>query len=90
MATAASGGFGGGRAAALKGVRALRGELASDMRTPALAGAAAAFAAGIASSRLVSRLENARSFAPIAAYRIALGSAVLSTLGEVACPPDRT
>jgi undecaprenyl-diphosphatase len=77
-------------AAVLKGVRALRGELASDMRTPAIAGAGAAFAAGIASSHLVSRLENAHSFAPIAAYRIVLGSAVLSTLGGVADPPDRT
>jgi undecaprenyl-diphosphatase len=77
-------------AAALKGARALRGELAPDIRAPLAVGAGAAFAAGIASSRLVSRLENARSFAPLAAYRIALGSAVLGTLGLVAGPPNGT
>lgn len=65
-------------AAALKGVRALHGELDPSLRAPLAAGAAAALATGIAAIPLVGCLERARSLAPIAAYRVALGVAALA------------
>ena len=65
-------------ATVLKGVRALRGELDPELRVPLAAGALTALATGIAAAGLAERLERARSLAPLAAYRVALGIAALA------------
>jgi undecaprenyl-diphosphatase len=68
-------------AAGLKGWRLSRRGLPPGLAAPFAAGAAAAFASTLASSRLVSVVDGARSYAPFAAYRIALGAAALRRLG---------
>ena len=65
-------------AAALKGVRAFRGELPPRLAVPLAAGAVAAFATTLASAPLAARLERARSLAPLAAYRVGLGAVLLT------------
>jgi len=71
-------------AIALKGARAVTaargsrppdpsGEACGRPLRPALAGAGAAFASALAAWPLVDRLERTRSYAPLAAYRIAIG-----------------
>jgi undecaprenyl-diphosphatase len=74
-------------AVALKGFRAARaGERVgsapagkhNDLVAPAVAGAGAAFAAAAAASPLVERLERARSYVPLAAYRIGCGALALA------------
>jgi undecaprenyl-diphosphatase len=68
-------------AIALKGVRAV----AAADETPSasmLAGAGAAFASAVAALPLVNRLERARSYAPIAAYRVAIGALGLAAAGR--------
>ena len=66
-------------AAGLKGVRLWRRGL-----PPAVpAGALAAFASTLASSRLVAVMDGARSYAPFAAYRVALGVVALMRLNGV-------
>jgi hypothetical protein len=64
-------------AAALKGERALGGALPAELRGPTAAGAGAALASTRAALPLAARLERARSLAPLAAYRVALGLAAL-------------
>jgi undecaprenyl-diphosphatase len=64
-------------AVALKGLRAARAGVDSDLLAPALAGAGAALASAAAASSLVDRLERATSYAPLAAYRIGLGALAL-------------
>jgi undecaprenyl-diphosphatase len=75
-------------AVALKGFRAARaGEHVgsgpagkhNDLLAPAVAGAGAALVAAAAASPLVERLERARSYAPLAAYRIGFGALALAT-----------
>jgi undecaprenyl-diphosphatase len=77
-------------AVALKGFRAARaggaGERVhsapagkhNDLLAPAVAGAGAAFVAAAAASPLVERLERARSYVPLAAYRIGFGALALA------------
>jgi undecaprenyl-diphosphatase len=82
-------------AVALKGMRAVADPPRErGARAPALAGAAAAFASSFASLPLVTRLERARSFKPLAAYRIALGAAALAAERRAAAralpTPDRS
>jgi len=69
-----------GGAAVLKGARLAQRGLPRELRVPFAAGAAAAFASTLASKRLVGVMDRARSYAPIAAYRIALGGLALRAL----------
>jgi undecaprenyl-diphosphatase len=62
----------------LKGVRAMHGELDPALRLPLAVGAGAALVTGVASAGLADRLERARSLAPLAAYRVILGTAALA------------
>jgi undecaprenyl-diphosphatase len=64
-------------AAGLKGYRLWRRGLPRELAAPFAAGAAAAFVSTLASTRLVRVVDGARSYAPFAAYRIALGAAAL-------------
>jgi undecaprenyl-diphosphatase len=64
-------------ATALKGLRLARRGLPRELRAPFAAGAAAAFASTLASAPLVARMDRARSYAPFAAYRVALGTLAL-------------
>jgi undecaprenyl-diphosphatase len=67
-------------ASALKGHRLARRGLSAGEAGPFAAGLAAAFASTLASSRLVPWMDAARSYAPLAAYRVALGVASLAVL----------
>jgi undecaprenyl-diphosphatase len=67
-------------AAALKGHRLWRRGLPAELAAPFAAGAAAAFCSTLASSRLVGVVDGARSYAPFAAYRVALGALALRRL----------
>jgi undecaprenyl-diphosphatase len=67
-------------ATALKGYRLARRGLSPGEAAPFAAGLGAAFASTLASSRLVARMDAARSYAPLAAYRVALGVASLALL----------
>jgi undecaprenyl-diphosphatase len=69
-------------AAALKGLRLTRGGAYSELAAPALAGAGAAFLSAAAVSPLVDRLERARSYAPLAVYRMGLGALALAAGGR--------
>jgi undecaprenyl-diphosphatase len=65
-------------AAALKTLRLRRDRLLRSLAAPFAAGMAAAFASTLASSVLADRLDRARSYAPVAAYRVALGGLALT------------
>ena len=67
-------------AVGLKGLRLGAGGLPDAMQLPFLAGALAAFASTLACARLLRVGEGARRLAPYAAYRIALGAAVMIRL----------
>ncbi len=67
-------------ATGLKGLRLARRGLAPDLRVPFAGGAAAAFASTLGSRRLIGVMDRARSYAPFAAYRVALGVAALRRL----------
>jgi len=67
-------------ATGLKGYRLARRGLPTGVAAPFAAGLAASFASTLASSRLVGRMDAARSYIPFAAYRIALGSVALGVL----------
>jgi undecaprenyl-diphosphatase len=67
-------------AALLKGVRIRRRGVPAELTAPFAAGAAAAFISTLGSSRLIRVLERDRSLVPYAAYRMALGAAVLRRL----------
>lgn len=64
-------------AAALEVARLARRGLPGGLVVPFAAGAGAAFASTIAAAGLAHRMDGARSYAPLAAYRILLGTAVL-------------
>jgi undecaprenyl-diphosphatase len=64
-------------AAGLKGYRLWRRGLPRELAAPFAAGAAAAFVSTLASTRLVRVVDGARSYAPFAAYRVALGALAL-------------
>ncbi|MEX2196073.1 MAG: undecaprenyl-diphosphate phosphatase [Thermoleophilaceae bacterium] len=65
-------------ATALKGARLARRGLPPGTAGALSVGAAAAFASTLASARIVEAVDNARSYRPFAAYRIAIGLAALS------------
>jgi undecaprenyl-diphosphatase len=67
-------------AAGLKGLRLYRRGLPGELARPFAAGCAAAFASTLASSPLVGVVDRARSYAPFAAYRVALGAISLMRL----------
>jgi undecaprenyl-diphosphatase len=67
-------------ASGLKGVRLARRGMPTEIAVPFAAGAAAAFASTLAATRLVAMIDDARSYAPFAAYRVALGACALSRL----------
>jgi undecaprenyl-diphosphatase len=67
-------------AAGLKGMRLWRRGLAPEVRSAFALGAAAAFASTLASSPLVRLVDGARSYAPFAVYRGALGAVALIRL----------
>jgi undecaprenyl-diphosphatase len=71
-------------ATGLKGYRLARRGLSDGVAAPFAAGLAAAFASTLASSRLVGRMDAARSYLPFAAYRVALGTASLWHLSRQA------
>ena len=64
-------------ATVLKAVRLSRRGLARDLRAAFAAGASTAFISTLLSFRLVRRVDGARSYAPFAAYRVALGVVAL-------------
>ncbi|HVP01745.1 MAG TPA: undecaprenyl-diphosphate phosphatase [Solirubrobacteraceae bacterium] len=64
----------------LKGTRLARRGLPRGMGAAFAAGTAAAFASTLASARLIRMVERDRSLLPYAAYRAALGAAVLGRL----------
>jgi undecaprenyl-diphosphatase len=68
-------------AAGLKGHRLSRRGLPRGLAAPFAAGALAAFGSALASSRLVPLVDGARSYAPFALYRVALGALALRRLG---------
>jgi undecaprenyl-diphosphatase len=67
-------------AAGLKGHRLWRRGMPRELTAPFAAGAAAAFGSTLASSRLIRLVDGARSYAPFAAYRVALGALALRRL----------
>jgi undecaprenyl-diphosphatase len=67
-------------AAGLKGYRLWRRGLPRELAAPFLAGAAAAFGSTLASRRLVSSVDRARSYDPFAGYRVAFGLVALARL----------
>jgi undecaprenyl-diphosphatase len=67
-------------AAGLKGWRLWRRGLPAGLAVPFASGAAASFASTLASSRLVGRVDRARSYLPYAGYRVALGAVALIRL----------
>ena len=69
-------------AAGLKGARLWRRGLPRELAVPFAAGALAAFGSTLASARLVAVVDGAPSYAPFAAYRVALGAVALARLGR--------
>jgi undecaprenyl-diphosphatase len=67
-------------ATGLKTVRLARRGLPRELRGVFAAGAAAAFVSTLASRRLTDAVDNARSYVPFAAYRVALGALALGRL----------
>lgn len=65
-------------ATTLKGIRLLRRGLAPEIAAPFAAGAGAAFLSTLASARLVTLMDGARSYDALAAYRILLGTLTLA------------
>lgn len=61
-------------ATGLKGSRLARRGLPRELRAPFAVGAAAAFASTLACTRLIGVVDGAPSYAPFAAYRVALGA----------------
>jgi undecaprenyl-diphosphatase len=66
-------------AALLKAARSVRAGVPRELRGPMAAGAAAALFSALAARAALGRLERAPSYAPLAAYRIALGVVTLAT-----------
>jgi undecaprenyl-diphosphatase len=61
-------------AAGLKGYRLWRRGLPRSLAAPFAVGAGAAFGSTLVSTRLIRVVDGARSYAPFAAYRVALGT----------------
>ena len=69
-------------ATGLKCVRLVKDGLPEGAGVPFAVGVASSFASTLASTRIIPAIERDRSLAPIAAYRIALGAAVLRRLAR--------
>jgi len=69
-------------AAGLKGFRLARRGLPRGVAVPFAIGSLASFASTLASSRLVGKMDRARTYAPFAAYRVALGIGSRVALGR--------
>jgi len=69
-------------AAGLKGFRLARRGMPDGTEVPFAIGSLASFASTLVSSRLVGRMDRARTYAPFAAYRVALGIGSLARLGR--------
>lgn len=69
-------------ATGLKGARLARRGLESGLRRAFFGGAGAAFASTLVCSRLIERMDGARSYMPFAAYRVALGALALGALAR--------
>ena len=67
-------------ATGLKGHRLARRGMAREVAAPFAAGALASFASTLAATRLVRAVDEAPSYLPFAAYRVALGTAALVVL----------
>jgi undecaprenyl-diphosphatase len=67
-------------ATGLKGYRLWKRGLPRELAAPFASGAAAAFCSTLASSGLVRVVDEARSYAPFATYRVALGALALARL----------
>lgn len=67
-------------ATGLKGYRLARRGMAREVAAPFAAGALASFASTLAATRLVRAVDEAPSYLPFAAYRVALGTAALVVL----------
>jgi undecaprenyl-diphosphatase len=67
-------------AAGLKGFRLWRRGMPRELMGSFALGALASFASTLASTRLVSMVDGARSYLPFAAYRVTLGGVALSRL----------
>jgi undecaprenyl-diphosphatase len=67
-------------AAALEGARLARRPLPAALVPSFVAGMAAALGSTIAARRLAAAMDGARTYAPLAAYRVALGAAALRRL----------
>jgi undecaprenyl-diphosphatase len=65
-------------AAGLKGARLARTGLPPGLRAPFAVGTLAAFASTALGARLIPRMDRARSYAPFALYRVALGALALA------------
>jgi undecaprenyl-diphosphatase len=64
-------------ATGLKGARLAKRGMPRELRAPFAVGAAAAFASTLAAARLIDMVDGARSYAPFAVYRVALGGLAL-------------
>ena len=71
-------------ATALKGARLARRGLPHGVRRAFATGVVAAFCSTLASARLIGRMDAARTYAPFAAYRVALGGLTLAMLHRAA------
>jgi undecaprenyl-diphosphatase len=69
-------------AAALQALRLAHEGLPRELAAPLALGAAVAFASTVASARLVAAMDAARTYAPLGAYRVALGGLALWRLGR--------
>lgn len=75
-------------AAALEAVRLVRRPPPATLARPFAAGVAAAFGSTIAAAGLARRMDGARSYAPLALYRMALGAFAIARLGGRRSPSD--
>jgi undecaprenyl-diphosphatase len=69
-------------ATGLKGYRLARRGLPARVAAPFGAGLAASFVSTLAASRLIARMDAARSYTPLAVYRVALGAVALRILSR--------
>ncbi len=76
-------------AAALKGFRLAQSGLPEGMPVAMVAGAGAAFVAGVAARGVFMRVAGMPSYAPLAAYRVAFGVAALAATGRSRLTPVR-
>nr|MBA3421083.1 hypothetical protein [Thermoleophilaceae bacterium] len=71
----------------LKGLRLAQRGLPRELAAPFAVGLTAATLSTLTSRRLLERMENARSYLPLAAYRVALGAIGLARLPRRHRPP---